>query len=169
MQLRVSKYDPTTRSPRGHPPADEWTPTWWGTETTLDAQMGTWAEYRRVEDAYVESVVRLMAVCGVEALRMDDLVYGQNDYDVFGRPEIQPAGSLDEGDWLAGQDLLKVIRLTLSKLVWCRLSGPDGFYVRFGFDHDYSMYIGCDRDVAVPALPAGIYVESMPPPPDRPF
>ncbi|RAI37810.1 hypothetical protein [Rhodoplanes roseus] len=132
--------------------------------------MGTWAEYGRVEDAYVESVVRLMAACGVEALRMDDLVYGHLDYDVFGRPEIQPAGEMDDGFWFAGQELLKVIRLVLAKLIWCRLSGRDGFYVHFSFQHDYSMYIGCDRDVAVPALPAGIYAESMPPPnPDASF
>lgn len=161
MQLRVTQYDPTRRNPKGHFPADAWTSVS-DVGKTFGGQVLTMAAYEGVEDAYVQSVERLMAACGIEALRIDGLEWGPYDIDEIPAPHLRPTGALDDGVWLTGQDLGKVIRLVLREFIWCRLSGPDGFYVHFGYD--YTMYVGCDRDVAVPALPAGMYAEPMPSP-----
>lgn len=161
MQLRVTKYDPARRDAQGRYPADSWT-SLSDVQRAFGADGPEMAAYERVEDAYVESVGRLMAACGVEALRMDGLEHGPHDHGVVAPPHIRPSGELDDGVWFAGQELGKVIRLVLREFIWCRLSGRDGFYVHFGYD--YTMYVGCDREVVVPALPAGMYAESMPSP-----
>lgn len=159
-QFRVTKYDPRRRGEDGAFLDHDWTSV---TDIGKNFRSGvlTYPQYRIVEDAYVDSVKRLMAVAGVNSLQIAGLEdHGEHPLrtslvldDIERRMP-----TLQEGKRISGEDVDIVIRLNLRERIWCRLLGDRYFFVHFGFD--YHMYVGLPPATnALPLLPVGMYRE----------
>jgi hypothetical protein len=159
---RVTKYDPALRLSNGTYSKLEWTSVS-DIGRTYDGRIFDWAEYVRVEDRYVETVLLFLESSAVRSLRVVDLQ--RHNYRSETLP-TSPSGAaiaqlalLSDGIEVAGPDLVWVIRLALREVIWCRLEGSNGVYVHFGYD--YYMYLGSEEtDVALPpSLPPGMFAE----------
>ena len=151
FEYRVTKYDPVFRDASGAYRKEEWTSVGdigrsFGGETLTEEA------YRRVEDAYVDSVLGFWREVGRPTLIAHAL-------------EEKPSGArgfrIREGSTVDEADLAPLIRAILREEVWCRLES-ETFFLHFGWD--YYAYVGvsspCVHSCAR-ATAAGLFVETM--------
>lgn len=163
---RVCKYSCAERGPGGIP---AWTA---ATDIgkTFQGRKLTWEEYLDMEDRYVRVALQFTRDAGLDALTVTALEDHGEPAEVqrtLGLATLFDEGPpLREGATLAGTEqkgpIDRACRLNLRELLWCRLSGPDGFVLEFGYD--YYMYV----TTAVPSEAApqlgrglGLYVEKL--------
>ena len=138
---RVTKYDPTFRDERGAYLKGDWTSVS-DIGKSFDGNVLTAAQYRDIEDAYVNTALSFVGEAGLDALTVD---YLENHGAPAGQPPDLLAISLDPrlvrtGMLVTGDALADACRLTLREMLWCKLGAPNGFYIHFGYD--YYMYVG---------------------------
>jgi hypothetical protein len=159
--FRITKYNPIFRLPDGSYSRAEWTSVC-DIGNMYDDGVLELEKYLRTENDYINAVQSFMTSEGISSLYVVDLEKNENygaSFPSFLLEETKYYTSLlFEGIELNGQFLEWVIKIALRKKVWCRMEGPDGFYVHFGYD--YYMYIGSEKmKPAPPVLPAGIFAE----------
>ena len=149
FEYRVTKYDPAFRDASGAYRREEWT-SFGDVGGTYGGEVLTEASYRRVEDAYVCSVLGFWREVGKPTL----IARGVEEN---GSGHRGPA----EGSAIDEADLAPLIRAVLREEVWCRLESETCF-LHFGWD--YYAYVGVSSlCVASCALAAaeGLFVEVM--------
>jgi hypothetical protein len=146
---RITKYNPSFRDSNGSYTRDDWTSVG-DVGGVFGGRVLTWEDYQQAEDAYVETVRRIMTAAGVEELTVRNLERYAPTNDVADR--------LGNNTVVRGDELARVIRGCLREHMWCRLSGKNGFFVHFG--QDYYMHVGFDGSAALPELPPGMFAES---------
>ncbi len=146
-QYRVTKYDPAYRDELGCFTGDDWT-SFCDIGSVHCGSVLSLAEYKSVEDAYVESALDFMGEAGIQSL-------SARGVENYGNLPFAPA----EGAELEGAAIASVVRSILRDEFWCRLDG-DASFVHFGYD--YYMYVGvvspCDGAIAG-ARNRGLFVE----------
>lgn len=156
--FRVTRFDPRHRAASGGFLGEDWTSVS-DIGRPFNGIVLSRESYLAAEDAYVESVRRFVAECGIDALTVTDL-------ETFGGPAAEAIADdslnliireLQEGQEVRGEKQDAVIRANLRELIWCRLVGAEGFFVEFGYD--YYMYVGRDGHLGLPQLPEGMFVE----------
>lgn len=149
VEYRVSKYEPARRDAGGVYRRDEWTARS-DVGRMFEGVVLTAEEYRRVEDAYVDTAVRFWRDVGRPALVVRGLEDPSGTADVF------EGGTVDDERRLAD-----VIRRALREELWCRLEA-DACFVHFGWD--YYLYVGVSDACAGAcafAAASGLFVESF--------
>ena len=127
IEYRVTKYNPALRDARGAYIVEEWT-----SVRDIGRELGgvvlTDCEYRRVEEAYVNSALAFLREGGINSLRVKGL---ENHKRI--------ALQIGEGSVISLEFASDMIRQILRDEFWCRLEGQGGF-VHLGWD--YYMYVG---------------------------
>ena len=127
FEYRVTKYNPAFRNELGGYIPEDWTSmSEIGRE--FEGVVLSEDEYRRVEQAYIDSAFAFLSESGLTSLRVRGLENHQKLVLEFG-----------EGSVLSLDEISGVMRRILREELWCRLEAPSGF-VHFGWD--YYMYIG---------------------------
>jgi hypothetical protein len=143
--FRITKYDPRHRAASGAYQRDEWT-AFSDVGRTFAGEVLTLAEYLRVEDLYLDAVQCSMRCAGVESVTVAALeMHRRPDTTIFTGMQLDAAAAR------------AVARSVLREQLWCKLVGPDGYYIHFGYD--YYLYTGgtFHRDLA--AEIRGLYIE----------
>ena len=165
IQVRATKYDPGNRDVFGHYAVDEYTSVS-DIGSSFDGKILTTQEYLTIEDAYVATVRRLLTLSNVGYLYVTDLENWHRDTTTLRHVEfLRPSklSALHDGLVVRGGDIDRLVRLVLRELVWCRLAGPHGLYVHFGYD--YYIFLGCKNLDAMGPVPPGMYYEYFHPSP----
>jgi hypothetical protein len=162
MEFRVTKYDPARRLPNGSYGVREWTGVG-DVGRPIDGHALTVEGYLSTEDKYVEAVRVFVEAAGVEGLVVRDLERTGVDLSLL-PARLREHSRLwepyfEEGAVLDGDGLDALVRLALREVLWCRVEGPDGFFVHFG--SDFYMYVGGASLAAAPPLVPGIFAEPM--------
>jgi len=127
IEYRVTKYDPALRDATGAYTADDWT-----SVTDIGRAFAgvilTEDEYRRVEQAYIDSALAFLREGRLSSLTIEGLE-NHNELKL----------EFDEGSVLTPVQVGKLIPQVLREEFWCRLQDRDGF-VHFGWD--YYLYVG---------------------------
>ena len=172
IQLVATKYDPSNRDPWGAYTVDEWTSSS-DVGRVYNGSIVTPVDYLQIEDAYVACVKQLLAYSHCDGLCISGLEdrrgHWKREEARRGRPFLDPViarmrpaalGPLQDGLTLGGTDLESLVRMILREQLWCRLAGPGGTQVRFGYD--YYMYIMCDSgDLPFGPPPTGMFYEEL--------
>ena len=151
FEYRITKYDPRKRDAQGRYLDEEWT-RYSQVGQVIAGRALTFEEYSRIETAYVNAAINLLAECDVDALTIRGLE-NSDDY----RPD---SFELREGTRLSGGALSEAVRLLLREEFWCRLEDEHGSYVHVGWD--YYLYAGapCEPSASIKAARAdGLFVE----------
>ena len=152
IEYRVTKYNPALRDASGAYLVDDW---------TLVKDIGrafggvvlTEGEYRRVEQAYINSAICFLRAGGLNSLTAEGIENPKGLALDFG-----------EGSVLSLEEVGDVIRQILREEFWCRLECQGGF-LHFGWD--YYMYIGVPHRCPEAELLAeglGLFPEEFPSP-----
>ena len=127
IEYRVTKYDPSLRDTKGAYIADAWT-----SVTDIGREFGgvvvTDDEYRRVEQAYINSALAFLNEGGQTSLRIEGLENHQRRALMFAERAV-----------ISVKQIGGLIPQILRDEFWCRFESPNGF-LHFGWD--YYMYIG---------------------------
>jgi len=127
IEYRVTKYDPALRDAHGAYIADEWIQ-FEQIGSVFGGVVLTEGEYRRVEQAYIDSAIAFLQEGGLTCLTVEGIENHKRCALEFG-----------EGSVLSIERIGEVIRHMLREEYWCRLEGDDGF-VHIGWD--YYMFVG---------------------------
>ena len=132
-QYRISKYDPSLRSPSGAYRLDEWTSRA-DIGKTFGGVLLTEERYLCTEQAYLETAATFLGEAGITELKVVGLEnHGQC-----------PTAPLD-GSSIKTEDVPVVLRSLLREDFWCKLECESAF-IHVGYD--YYMYIGTSVDCA---------------------
>ena len=144
---RISKYDPADRG------KNEWT-AYSDIGRVFGGRTLMMEEYRRVENAYIRTILAAADAAGQKNLRVESLEVEAHDVTAITN------GMLLRRD---GGELEDVIRRNLREELWCRLEGEQ-FTVTFGYDYYVHLYTLLPREtVAACAEAEGLYAEPLPP------
>lgn len=149
FEARLSKFDPSQRDADGAFRGDGWTHFAQIGETFRGVRL-TPADYERVETAYVETLVAMLAETGVRLLRVEGLERRSAKNDGF-RP----------GQQMLLRELPAAFRRVLREEVWCRFAN-DRALVHFGWD--FLTHVGLPREPRSSlglAAERGLFVEAM--------
>lgn len=181
--MRVTKYNPANRNDKGHYMADEWIA---ATDIyeNISGHVLTLEEYVRVENAYIDAVLRFMRLNEIAYLNVQYIEkravywhlkiinrilisrckeYKCNPHfikECRALKRIIRKIKLDSKVYY--DDVSDLIRLNLRSILWCKLVHEDTMYVHFGYD--YYMYIGsqrCDHETTDAVTRSGLYVEDF--------
>lgn len=158
-EFRITKYAPDMRLPDGSFGIETWTSVS-DIGRTFQGRVFTSTEYIAIESAYVAAVQLFMDACGVDSLTCNDLELHDNSE---GSSRLPPELRLTsewfptEGTCVSGRGLDNLVRLALREYLWCRLDGPSGFFVHFGYD--FYMYIGTGTVEYSPHISPPLFVE----------
>ena len=152
LKLRATKYDPKNRSEDGIYLVDEWTSVV-DVGTEFPTGVLTVEAYVAIENAYVETVLKLMHALGLETLKTWHLEgYFCTDgipQDILDNHTPEPI-QIREGLSLDRHGVDYAVRQNLRNTMWCCLVGEHDTYVHFG--DDYYMYLGCNQNIAKECL-----------------
>jgi hypothetical protein len=128
-QYRVTKYNPEFRKADGSYFNDEWTSfSDVGKSVSED-------EYKRVENAYIESAINFLEEQGISQLKINNLE------NAFG--EDEPGIELSNGEVLEVDALKVVLKSILREKYWAKLENANAF-IHLGYD--YYMYVGVPNE-----------------------
>lgn len=147
---RVSKFDPALRDANGVFFGDDWT-SFADIGKPFDGVLLTLAAYERVESAYVDTLVAMLAETGIRMLRVEGLEQARAN----GRDRVRA------GEQLSLRELPGVLRRVLRDELWCRFEN-DRAHVHVGWD--FLTYVGLPReprDALRLAADRGLFVERM--------
>lgn len=160
-EFRITKYDPDMRLPDGSFGIETWTSVS-DIGRSFQGRVLTSTEYIAIESAYVAAVQLFMAACNVDALICNNIELHDNQQDT---PQLPPEFRLTneripaEGTSVSDKDLDDLVRLVLRECLWCRLDGPSGFFVHFGYD--LYMYIGTGTVTHAPHVSPPLFIEEF--------
>jgi hypothetical protein len=158
--LRVTKYDPSKRDRQGRYLANDFTSAS-DVGSVLDGLEVRAIDYIATEDAYVNSIKRLLLISEVKCLCISEFEDWRGKIIVDSEIKRLRPAALDviyEGLAIQKDDIDRIVRMNLRNEIWCKLSGAKNTYVHFG--HDLYMYIGCDVEgVTLGLPPEGLFYE----------
>ena len=67
--------------------------------------------------------------------------------------------TVEDQQVLSGAQIDDIIRACLREYAWCRLKGPGGAYLHFGYD--FYMYVGVLKSAKMLDLPRAIFLEEF--------
>lgn len=164
--LRITKYDPASRDSEGRYLKQTWTSIsdighW------FDGKVLTVEDYLHVEQLYVDTVIKLANILGVNAFRICSLEKSEEyiesgDWSSIHSKEMRRVfDKIMEGLYVPLNDIEHVCKLVLREQLWCKLEN-DKMLIHFGYD--YYMYIAYqhnDSEFVRKTIPAELYVEQM--------
>ena len=123
-EFRITKYDPHNRE-KGKYQVDEWTSI---SDIGKKFASGilTYAQYKSIEQAYIECCIALLREANVLELSISELEHYDGEISF-------PNRLRDE------KDIRRMIMCCLQEKCWAKLEASD-FFIHFGYD--YYMYIG---------------------------
>ena len=134
---RITKYNPKMRNRDGSFSGNEWT-SYSDIGKKYHNQEFTYQQYMEIENKYIQSILLFMNCLGINSLRLSKLE--KNNSPNFGDLNIHKFfDSLKEGNILNKDEIVKVARMVLREIMWCKLESRN-MYVHFGYD--YYMYLG---------------------------
>jgi len=142
---RITKYNPAFRNEKGTYLREEWT-----SVSDIVAGMVSIRDYRRVEEAYIQSLAEIMNDSKVNALQIFELEKnGPLDVmdalkPLYSKEHQRIYNDVTSGSFVMGENLNFVLELLLRENLWCKLMYSDKMYAHFGFD--YYMYVGSHRE-----------------------
>ncbi len=147
FQYRVTKYNPAFRNVSGAYTRNEWT-AFCDIGKSFDGVLLTNAEYQRVENAYVTTVIAFLQESNILSLVVCSL---ENSHGI--------ALGFSDGSSLSLKQIEAALPRMLREEFWCKLEAPQSF-VHVGYD--YYMYLGVP--VACPkaeqlAASLGVFLE----------
>ena len=148
--FRITKYDPRHRDASGHYLRDEWT-SYSDIGESRAGTVLTFETYLQGEDAYLDAIAAMMRCAAIESVTVAALELRRKQ-----REELGEFRELGDGSVLDVVATRAVATFVLREVLWCKLLGPAGFYIHFGWD--YYMYIGGTFRSRLPAL-RGLYIE----------
>jgi len=152
MTYRITKFDPKKRNEEGHFLDDS--------EWTAISDIGNpkynnvnYAEYEKIETAYIESIKLILDEKRISNLKIDsfELYNTIEDFENFkkdGRLKNididfkSEIATLKNGTTLNLIEIQKIIRLILRETIWMNLINSE-FKITFGYD--YYMYVECSE------------------------
>jgi|RhiMethySRZTD1v2_1073278.scaffolds.fasta_scaffold1309083_1 hypothetical protein len=156
FEYRLSKYDPAKRDISGAFTGQDWV-----MHSQIGSEIGgrvlTRDEYQRVEDAYVETVTRMLSEAGLQKVGVDK-------FRQFGKP-VRGIKAFRKGQKIDLDTLSRVMRMSLQEQVEVSFSLPRQMYLHFGFD--FLVYIGLAKPTPLAnsfASKRGLFLEEMPSP-----
>ena len=165
LSLRATKYNPKNRDDTGQGYCSEWISVS-DIGSVFAGERLTPEAYLRVEDNYVKVVEAFLLALKQPIL---EITYFEKKYGEEHVPEsilnLRPANLADigMGSKLNKKEIGPCVRQNLREVLWCKLQGPSGIYIHFGYD--FYMYLGCNEDVSLEKIQVdGIFLEPFPSP-----
>jgi hypothetical protein len=156
---RLTKYDPEKRDANGHFTAEEWTSVS-DIGRTLGGQMLSVAGYLVTENAYVTSVRTLLSASDITSMLLTDVERrALEPHPLLQDAVFESSRQVTDHQILAGVELENIVRACLREYLWCRLNGPDGAYLHFGYD--YYVYVGLPKSASELVLPPHMFWEEF--------
>ena len=160
---RITKYNPCNRDINGiYTIKDEWT-SYSDIGTLREEKIFTYEDYKKIEDAYVASILMIMECNAVEKLKIVGLEKrGPLISDSYMSENMKKIYDKVRDDIYCSKDTINTLaRLVLREKLWCKLEASSMF-VHFGYD--YYMYIGsaqmCEKEIQK-IQELGLYVEEQ--------
>lgn len=164
LWYRITKYNPAYRDASGAYIKDEWI-SFSDVGKYYNDEIFSIQEYERVEQAYIQAIVKLMHFFGIDQLKciycwkpekkLIDTTVPQEWVSVYDR--------IRRGSIISGNEIEVLLRLILRDYLVCKLAYRDQFFVHFGYD--YYMYVGVPYDCASALQEiqkTGLFVEEIP-------
>jgi hypothetical protein len=152
-EIRLSKYDPAKRDFTGAFTGSDWV-TYSQVGTEVGGRLLTKEEYKRVEDVYVETIVRALREAGLQKV----LVEGIRRFDKAPRA----TNKFRKGQKIDLETASRLIRLSFQDRIEVALSVPRQMYLHFGFD--FLVYFGLTKPTPLAnafASEKGLFLEKM--------
>jgi hypothetical protein len=157
---RVTKYNPERRDLDGTFLDEDWTSVS-DIGKSFNGAILSKEEYLRTENAYVETANSLISAAAIGSMRITDVEIrtATNEPMHFSDGVWDASRRTRDDQIVSGQELEKIVRGCLREYLWCRLTGPGGSYIHFGYD--YYLYVGLPKTAKPAPLPNGIYLEQF--------
>ena len=145
---RITKYNPSNRDINGiYTLPDEWT-SYSDIGATKDGKVFMCEDYKKVEDAYIASILMIMECNAVQKLKVvglektgpwiSDSYMSENMQEIYDK--------VRDGIYCSKDTIGVLARLVLREKLWRKLEA-NSLFIHFGYD--YYMYIGsgqmCER------------------------
>ena len=166
---RVTKYNPTNRYENGvYKDQEEWISYYDIGKRQGGNGLLTVDEYLRIEDLYIDAILRFMKIHHLKELyvlyleRHDE---SAEDFDSYSTDDMKELfHSVQVGRSITIEEIRPFVKLILRDLLWARLGVIDQLVVTFGYD--YYMYLHTNE--AISSIKrrienSGLFVELMPP------
>jgi hypothetical protein len=154
---RLSKYDPAKRNAAGVYLPKEWTSVS-DIGRTFDGQTVSVSDYVEIEDAYVDAVRTLLLASGITSMSVADLELRLPERQVHLTDAVlESCRRVRDNHVVSGAGLDAITRACLREYLWCRLEGPGGAYVHFGYD--FFVYVGVPKSANGSSLPRAVFLE----------
>jgi hypothetical protein len=160
---RITKYNPCNRDINGiYTIQDEWT-SYSDIGTVREGKIFTYEDYKKVEDAYIASILMIMECNAVQKLKVVGLEKrGPLTSDSYISEDMKEIyDKVRDGIYCPQGTIDGVARLVLREKLWCKFEARSMF-VHFGYD--YYMYIKsaqmCEKEVEK-IQEMGLYVEEQ--------
>ncbi len=153
FEFRLSKFDPAKRDFTGAFTGQDWV-CYSQIGSEIGGRLLTKDEYKRVENAYVETIREMLREAGLQQVGIEKFRrFGKQKHDIKVFRKGQKVG-LDT--------LSRLTRLTLQDRVEVGFCVPRKMYLHFGFD--FLVYVGLAKPTPAAkafALENGIFLEEM--------
>ena len=160
---RITKYNPCNRDINGiYTLPDEWT-SYSDIGTVRDGKVFAYEDYKKIEDAYVASILMIMDCNAVQKLKVVGLEKRGPliSYSYISEDMKEMYDKVRDGIYCSEDTINVVARLVLREKLWCKFESSSMF-VHFGYD--YYMYIGsaqmCKKEIQK-IQEIGLYVEEQ--------
>ncbi|MDQ0208855.1 hypothetical protein [Alkalicoccobacillus murimartini] len=165
---RITKYNPNNRFENGvYKDQEEWI-----SYSDIGKGQGengllTVDEYLRIEDFYIDAILRFMKLhhlTEIRVLKLERYDESAEDFDLYTTNHMKELfHSVQVGRLITTEEIRPVVKLILRNLLWAKLGLIDQLVVTFG--HDYYMYLHTNE--AISSIKRriennGLFVELMP-------
>lgn len=167
LNYRISKYNPSNSHEDYYFYNDEWS-SFQDVGEKMDSIVLTLDEYKKVETAYIDTIIDLMDSNGISNLTINEIEKNNQNIELKIEDELSADEvenlfkNLRNGLTIEKDTVKKVCRLILRGYLWCKLEYKKNFYLHFGYD--YYMYVGIPndgRDNMSEVRNRGLYINEM--------
>jgi hypothetical protein len=156
---RLTKYDPAYRDEYGAFLSEDWT-----SVSDIGRRFGnnilSIQNYLIIEGKYCEAVQQLLLDSRVNSMRISNLeIRTHGTENIIGDGLAGKCLKLLDDTIVTGTGLETVIRGCLREYIWCRLCGPKGSYIHFGYD--FYVYVGVLTAASTKSIPEGLFLEQF--------
>jgi len=164
--FRITKYDPSFRDSEGRYLKDTWTSVS-DIGRIFDGNVLTEEDYHRIEQLYIDAVVKIANILKVTTLQIRSLEKTKEYIDQGSWIDIHSNDyrklfyGLTEGLCISITEIEYICKLILREQLWCKLES-DKMLVHFGYD--FYMYIVIsqgDHEFVRTVIPAELFIEEM--------
>lgn len=165
FSYRITKYNPAFRNSLGWYEKNDWTSIA-DIGKTFDGKELTFEDYKRIEDAYIQSIMLFMDFLKINSLTVSnlekhrkrplpDIYRSKTMLEIFKKIAVEQE--------LTKNQIADVARLVLRETLWCKFESKNQMFVHFGYD--YYMYIGSkvmlSNSVKKEIEKSGLFVEEF--------